>query len=67
MLGLFLDRMPEGKLKDGLQSHVTCALGHPPPFMPPLTPIISDTEQIRTVFVAIRASLTTQALDHLGI
>jgi len=51
LLGKFEERLPDGAAKDTLQCHVTCAL---------------DTEQIRTVFVAIRTSLTERALSDIG-
>jgi len=48
---LFAEYLPSSQARDSLQSHVTCAL---------------DTEQIRTVFNAMRAALTERALAKIG-
>jgi GTPase SAR1 family protein len=51
ILGKFQDSMPDGHGKDTLQVHTTCAL---------------DTEQIRTVWLAIRGAMTERKLTAIG-
>lgn len=51
ILSKFQEAMPGGHAKDTLQVHTTCAL---------------DTEQIRTVWLAIRGAMTERKLTSIG-